>query len=195
MGSSQRAGCHTSYVTASVRGCGGPRPPPCASVGLAGAAVAPKHAGRTAVPAGLQTGTSTWVGPSAPGAGVGVQALGSTGGGVSADCRAGHAAIWDGQGRGAWRLAPRSRSACHALTRVCCAPAVPADQTPAADARLSPLERCAGLGRGAAVRTLRFRSGDGCRGAPLSRRRLLGEALSPLPPPRRRDFASYCKSK
>lgn len=116
-------------------------------------------------------------------------------GGVSADCRAGHAAIWDGQGRGAWRLAPRSRSACHALTRVCCAPAVPADQTPAADARLSPLERCTGLGRGAAVRTLRFRSGDGCRGAPLSRRRLLGEALSPLPPPRRRNFASYCKSK
>lgn len=76
--------------------------------------------------------------PGAPRAGAGLQALGSTGEGLGPTAEL--AARPSGMGPG-----PHSRAACHALTRVCCAPAVPSDQTPAADARLSPAaERCAG---------------------------------------------------
>lgn len=173
---------HVVFVTASVLGRnGGLRPPPRAPVGLAGAAVAPEHAGRA------QTGTSTTGGPRCSKSWSRAAGIREHRGGSRADRRAGRAAIWDG---------PRPPFPC---------------SVPCPDSRvLRPsctLGSNPGSGRSPEPRRGALRGpcassrSDGCRGAALSRRRpprglrLLGEALSPLSPPRRLNLASYCKSK
>lgn len=91
---------------------------------------------------------------------------------------------------------------------VLCFPAVPADQTPTANARLNlPSEHCAGRpatrnlwGDPASPQEVEARNGfmvltsaDNVHNVKFPQ--FLGEALSPFLPPRPLNFANYCKSK